>query len=149
MSKILNINIKKFYTESYSRFPYDGNVEDLYIIFRSKNLKVVKYYFNYYILKWIREKNIELSYDKKALGFYQKVNFNIRKDIKSTGFFEKRFFDIVFNSCNINHVLSAKTVSRNFKDNINKLKSGINLMKIISLRKMEENNVINVENNNG
>ena len=105
---------KSYKNEFESRIPYEGNIEDLYFLLnRAYPYEVSpENFIDAFILKWIYDKNINLTEDK-----HPKIEIISRP--KNMGQVEEEFFDIVEESREYSKdgLVSEKNIAKYFRKN--------------------------------
>lgn len=105
---------KSYKNEFESRIPYEGNIEDLYFLLnRAYPYEVSpENFIDAFILKWIYDKNINLTEDK-----HPKIEIISRP--KNMGQVEEEFFDIVEESRGYSKdgLVSEKNIAKYFRKN--------------------------------
>lgn len=105
---------KSFKDEFESHIPYEGNIEDLYFLLsRAYPYEVSpENFIDAFILKWIYDKNINLTEDK-----HPKIEIISRP--KNMGQVEEEFFDIVEESRKYSKdgLVSEKNIAKYFRKN--------------------------------
>ncbi|MDU5149614.1 DUF2207 domain-containing protein [uncultured Anaerococcus sp.] len=105
---------KSYKNEFESRIPYEGNIEDLYFLLnRAYPYEVSpENFIDAFILKWIYDKNINLTEDK-----HPKIEIISRP--KNMGQVEEEFFDIVEESIEYSKdgLVSEKNIAKYFRKN--------------------------------
>lgn len=105
---------KSYKNEFESRIPYEGNIEDLYFLLnRAYPYEVSpENFIDAFILKWIYDKNINLTEDK-----HPKIEIISRP--KNMGQVEEEFFDIVEESREYSkdELVSEKNIAKYFRKN--------------------------------
>lgn len=117
-NKIINDNrlkkAKSYKNEFESHIPYEGNIEDLYFLLnRAYPYEVSpENFIDAFILKWIYDKNINLTEDK-----HPKIEIISRP--KNMGQVEGEFFDIVEESREYSKdgLVSEKNIAKYFRKN--------------------------------
>lgn len=105
---------KSYKNEFESHIPYEGNIEDLYFLLnRAYPYEVSpENFIDAFILKWIYDKNINLTEDK-----HPKIEIISRP--KNMGQVEEEFFDIVTESLEYSKdgLVSEKNIAKYFRKN--------------------------------
>lgn len=105
---------KSYKNEFESRIPYEGNIENLYFLLNRAYPYEVnpENFIDAFILKWIYDKNINLTEDK-----YPKIEIISRP--KNMGQVEEEFFDIVEESREYSKdgLVSEKNIAKYFRKN--------------------------------
>ena len=122
-NKIINDNrlkkAKSYKNEFESHIPYEGNIEDLYFLLnRAYPYEVSpENFIDAFILKWIYDKNINLTEDK-----HPKIEIISRP--KNMGQVEGEFFDIVEESREYSKdgLVSEKNIAKYFRKNKEEVK---------------------------
>lgn len=105
---------KSYKNEFESHIPYEGNIEDLYFLLNKAYPYEVspENFIDAFILKWIYDKNINLTEDK-----HPKIEIISRP--KNMGQVEEEFFDIVEESRKYSkdELVSEKNIAKYFRKN--------------------------------
>lgn len=105
---------KSYKNEFYSHIPYEGNIEDLYFLLNIAYPYEVspENFIDAFILKWIYDKNINLTDDR-----HPKIEIISRP--KNMGQVEEEFFDIVEESMKYSKdgLVSEKNIAKYFRKN--------------------------------
>lgn len=105
---------KSYKNEFYSHIPYEGNIEDIYFLLnRAYPYEVSpENFIDAFILKWIYDKNINLTDDR-----HPKIEIISRP--KNMGQIEEEFFDIVEESMKYSKdgLVSEKNIAKYFRKN--------------------------------